>query len=374
MKSADKKDRQNIIVRTSIIGIIANVFLASFKAAIGIISNSIAITLDAVNNLSDVLSSSITIIGAKLAAKEPDREHPYGHGRVEYLSAMIIAGIILYAGIASVVASVKKIINPQTPKYDIASFVIVTVAIFVKIFLGLYVKKMGKKVNSESLIGSGVDALSDAVISASTLIAAIIFVVFNISLEAWLGVIISFLIIKTGYGMLKSTLSQILGERVDNEVSSSIKETVNSFDEVYGSYDLILNNYGPDIYLGSIHIEVSDTMKAGEIDELTRKITHEVYKKHGVILTAVGIYSYNTNDIEAIKIRGTISDIVSSYKSVLQMHGFYYNKNEDTISFDIILDYDDKNKEATYNEIYNKIKELYPNSKLNIILDSDVSD
>ena len=245
MKSADKKDRQNIIVRTSIIGIIANVFLASFKAAIGIISNSIAITLDAVNNLSDVLSSSITIIGAKLAAKEPDREHPYGHGRVEYLSAMIIAGIILYAGIASVVASVKKIINPQTPKYDIASFVIVTVAIFVKIFLGLYVKKMGKKVNSESLIGSGVDALSDAVISASTLIAAIIFVVFNISLEAWLGVIISFLIIKTGYGMLKSTLSQILGERVDNEVSSSIKETVNSFDEVYGSYDLILNNYGP---------------------------------------------------------------------------------------------------------------------------------
>lgn len=374
MKSADKKDRQNIIVRTSIIGIIANVFLASFKAAIGIISNSIAITLDAVNNLSDVLSSSITIIGAKLAAKEPDREHPYGHGRVEYLSAMIIAGIILYAGIASVVASVKKIINPQTPKYDIASFVIVTVAIFVKIFLGLYVKKMGKKVNSESLIGSGVDALSDAVISASTLIAAMIFVVFNISLEAWLGVIISFLIIKTGYGMLKSTLSQILGERVDNEVSSSIKETVNSFDEVYGSYDLILNNYGPDIYLGSIHIEVSDTMKAGEIDELTRKITHEVYKKHGVILTAVGIYSYNTNDIEAIKIRGTISDIVSSYKSVLQMHGFYYNKNEDTISFDIILDYDDKNKEATYNEIYNKIKELYPNSKLNIILDSDVSD
>lgn len=374
MKSAEKKDRQNIIVRTSIIGIIANVFLASFKAAIGIISNSIAITLDAVNNLSDVLSSSITIIGAKLAAKEPDREHPYGHGRVEYLSAMIIAGIILYAGIASVVASVKKIINPQTPKYDIASFVIVTVAIFVKIFLGLYVKKKGKQVNSESLIGSGVDALSDAVISLSTLIAAIVFVVFDISLEAWLGVIISFLIIKTGYGMLKSTLSQILGERVDNVISTSIKETVNSFDEVYGSYDLILNNYGPDTYLGSIHIEVSDTMNAAEIDELTRKITHEVYKKHGVILTAVGIYSYNTNDMEAIKIRGAISDIVSSYKSVLQMHGFYYNKNEDMISFDIILDYDDKNKEETYNEIYNKVKDLYPNSKLNIILDSDISD
>ena len=374
MKSAEKKDRQNIIVRTSIIGIIANVFLASFKAAIGIISNSIAITLDAVNNLSDVLSSSITIIGAKLAAKEPDREHPYGHGRVEYLSAMIIAGIILYAGIASAVASVKKIINPQTPKYDIASFVIVTVAIFVKIFLGLYVKKKGKQVNSESLIGSGVDALSDAVISLSTLIAAIVFVVFDISLEAWLGVIISFLIIKTGYGMLKSTLSQILGERVDNVISTSIKETVNSFDEVYGSYDLILNNYGPDTYLGSIHIEVSDTMNAAEIDELTRKITHEVYKKHGVILTAVGIYSYNTNDMEAIKIRGAISDIVSSYKSVLQMHGFYYNKNEDMISFDIILDYDDKNKEETYNEIYNKVKDLYPNSKLNIILDSDISD
>ena len=374
MGNTDKKDRQNIIVRTSIIGIIANVFLASFKAVVGIISNSIAITLDAVNNLSDVLSSSITIIGAKLAAKEPDKEHPYGHGRVEYLSAMIIAGIILYAGIASVVASVKKIINPQTPKYDVATFIIVTVAVFVKIFLGIYVKKMGKKANSESLIGSGVDALSDAVISTSTLIAAIVFVIFGISLEAWLGVIISFLIIKTGYEMLKSTLSQILGERVDSEIATSIKETVNSFDEVFGSYDLILNNYGPDTYLGSIHIEVSDTMKAGEIDELTRKITHAVYKKHGVILTAVGIYSYNTNDIEAIKIREEISNIVSSYKSVLQMHGFYYNKTDNIINFDIIFDYDDKNKEETYKDIYNKIKQLYPESNLNIIIDNDVSD
>ncbi len=374
MDNANKKDRQNIIVRTSIIGIIANIFLASFKAVVGVVSNSIAITLDAVNNLSDVLSSTITIIGAKLAAKEPDKEHPYGHGRVEYLGAMIIAGIILYAGITSVVASIKKIINPEIPKYEITSFIIVIVAIFVKIALGLYVKKMGKKVNSESLVGSGVDALSDAVISTSTLIAAIIFVAFGISLEAWLGVVISFLIIKTGYDMLKSTLSQILGERVDSEITTPIKETVNSFDEVFGSYDLILNNYGPDTYLGSIHIEVPDTMKAGEIDELTRKISHAVYKKHGVILTAIGIYSYNTNDVEAIKIREEISKIVSSYKSVLQMHGFYYNKEENMINFDIIMDYDDKNRDETYKEIYNKVKDLYPSSKLNIIIDNDVSD
>ena len=374
MMEKSKKSRENQIIKTSIIGILANIFLASFKAVIGMISNSIAIVLDAVNNLSDALSSIITIVGTKLAGKAPDKEHPYGHGRAEYLSAMLISVIILYAGTTSLIESIKKIINPETPDYSIASLVILIVAIAVKIVLGIYVQKVGKKVNSESLIDSGKDALMDSIISTSTLIAAIIFIGFGISLEAWLGIIISVVIIKAGIDMIRSTISQIIGERIENEVSTSIKKTVSNFDKVYGAYDLILNNYGPSTYLGSIHIEIEDTMKASEIDELTRNIMERVYNEHGVILTAIGIYSINTQDEEIKQMREEISKIVHSYKSVLQMHGFYFNKKEKSISFDIIIDFNEDKKDEVYKKIYEKVGENYKEYELKITMDFDASD
>ena len=176
-------DREKIIVRTSMIGIAANVLLAAFKAVIGILSNSVAIVMDAVNNFSDAGSSLITIIGTKLANRQPDKKHPFGYGRIEYLSAMIISGIVLYAGVTSLTESVKKIINPETPDYSYVSLVIVGVAIIVKIVLGIYVKSVGEKVGSPSLVNSGEDARLDSVISAATLVAAIIFLASGVSLE-----------------------------------------------------------------------------------------------------------------------------------------------------------------------------------------------
>ena len=367
-------EREKIIIRTSIKGIIANVFLAVFKAIIGVISNSIAIVLDAVNNLSDALSSVITIVGTKLAGKAPDKEHPYGHGRIEYLSAMIISIIVLYAGFTSFIESAKKIISPEKPDYTMISIGIIIVAVIVKIVLGLYVKKTGEKVNSESLIDSGKDALMDAVISFSTVVAAVIFLTLHISLEAWLGLIISVIIIKSGVGMLKSTLNQILGKRVDRDLTLGIKNTVNSYKNVYGAFDLILNDYGPDTYLGSIHIEVPDTMTADEIDELTRRISKDVFEKHSVIMTAIGIYSINTQNEEIIKIREKISKIVHSFETVIQMHGFYINEKEKTINFDVIIDFADKQREDTFKSINEKIQKEFPDYKLNITLDYDISD
>ncbi|MBP0966117.1 MAG: cation transporter, partial [Oscillospiraceae bacterium] len=214
--------REKIIVKTSIIGIIANVFLAAFKAVIGLMTHSIAIVLDAVNNISDAGSSLITIIGTKLAGREPDKKHPFGYGRIEYLSAMVISVIVLYAGITSFVESVKKIISPSTPEYSVASLVIVGVAVVVKIVLGRYVKRVGERVNSDSLVNSGEDATLDSVISASTLVAAIIFMLCGLSLEAWLGAVISLVIIKSGFEMLKDTISQLLGERNDPDLAKSI--------------------------------------------------------------------------------------------------------------------------------------------------------
>ena len=311
--------RDKIIIRTSVIGILANVFLAAFKAAVGLVTNSIAIILDAVNNLSDAGSSLITIVGTKLAAKQPDKKHPFGHGRIEYLSAMVIAVIVLYAGLTSFSESVKKIIHPDTPDYTVPALLIVASGVVVKILLGRYVKDIGTKVNSDSLVNSGEDASLDAIISASTLAAAIIFLVSGISLEAWLAAVISLIIIRSGIGMLRETISRLLGEGADSELGRAIKATILSFPEVRGAYDLVLNNYGPDNFNGSIHIEVPDTFTALELDELIREITLKVYREHHVILTAIGVYSVNTGNDAAAQMREKIYSAASAHQYVTEV-------------------------------------------------------
>lgn len=376
MKEADGKEfsREKTIVRTSIIGIIANVFLAGFKAVIGLMTNSIAIVLDAVNNISDAGSSLITIVGTKLAGKEPDKKHPFGYGRIEYLSAMVIAVIVLYAGITSFTESVKQIIHPETPEYNTISLIIVAVAVAVKIVLGRYVKGVGEKVNSESLINSGEDATLDSVISASTLVAAGIFLVFHVSLEAWLGAIISIVIIKSGIEMLRSTISQILGESNDVEMVRKIKETVTSFPDVQGAYDLVLNNYGPDTWNGSIHIEVPDTYSADQLDQLIRKIQMAVYQQHHIVLTAIGVYSVNTKDEEIIEAQKKVREIVFSHPHVNQMHGFYLNKEEKAMRFDLVISFDAKDRRALYREVVTDVQKAFPDYSLQVAMDIDYSE
>ena len=367
-------DRNRRIIRTSIIGIAANCMLAAFKAFIGIISGSIAIILDAINNLSDALSSVITIIGTKLAGKAPDRKHPLGYGRIEYISAAIISVIVLYAGITSLVESAKKIISPSLPEYNKWSLIIVAAAVIVKIVLGTYVKKVGEEVNSDSLIASGEDAKLDSVISLSTFVTAIIFIRFGVSLEAYLGAIISVVIIKSGLEMLRDTLSQILGERMSAEFTRDIKATVASFPEVYGAYDLILHNYGPDRYVGSIHIEVAENISMRELDSLERHIAEAVYEKHGVIIEAVGIYSKNSESSKAGRMRNEISQICLQYDNVKQIHGFYLDETKMRIVFDMVVSFDEKDRNGLKEKVIAKLKEKYPDYEFAIALDRDISD
>ena len=366
--------REKTIVKTSAIGIIANVFLAGFKAVVGILTNSIAIVLDAVNNISDAGSSLITIVGTKLAGREPDKKHPFGYGRIEYMSAMLISVIVLYAGVTSFVESVKQIIKPETPDYNAASLIIVAVAVAVKILLGRYVKGIGKKVNSDSLVNSGEDATLDSVISASTLVAAGIFLIFQVSLEAWLGAIISIVIIKSGAEMLRDTVSQILGEQNDAELARSIKQTVTGFPEVHGAYDLVLNNYGPDSWNGSIHIEVLDTFSANELDQLIREITMKVMEEHHVILTAIGVYSVNTQDEEIIQARQKVREIVFAHEYVTQMHGFYWDKKQKTMRFDIVVSFDAADRKAVYADVVSDVQKEFPDIQLQVALDTDFAE
>ncbi len=366
--------REKTIIKTSIIGIIANIFLAGFKAVIGLMTNSIAIVLDAVNNISDAGSSLITIIGTKLAGREPDKKHPFGYGRIEYLSAMIISLIVLYAGVTSFAESVKLIIHPKTPRYNTVSLIIVAVAVVVKVLLGRYVKGVGVKVNSDSLINSGEDATLDSIISASTLIAAGIFMIFHISLEAWLGAIISAVIIKSGIEMLRDTISQILGERNDKGLAKAIHDTVTSFPGVYGAYDLVLNNYGPDTWNGSIHIEVPDTYSADKLDQLIREITTKVLGEHHVILTAIGVYSVNTKDEKVIQAKKQVEEIVLSHEYVRQMHGFYLIIEQKTMRFDVVISFDAKDRRVVFNEVVSDVQKAFPDYELQVAMDTDFSE
>ena len=368
------REREKIIIRTSIIGIIANVFLAAFKAFIGLGVHSIAIVMDAVNNLSDAMSSLITILGTRLASKRPDRKHPLGHGRIEYLSAMVIAGLVIYAGITAFIESVKKIIDPQTPDYSTVALIIVAAAVLVKIILGRYVKSIGQKVNSDALIASGTDASFDAVLSASTLAAAIVFITTGLSLEAWLGAVISLFIVKAGVDMLKETISEILGERVDPDIAKAIRSTVNSFPEVSGAYDLVIHNYGPSKLVGSIHIEVPENMTAAEIDKLSRQITEKIYTEHGIIMTGISVYSRNMDNEEAVKIRKDITEMVMSDPDVLEMHGFYLDELRKEIQFDIIINFDVKERDEKYRAICRSIQNRYPDYDVSVVLDLDMSD
>ena len=371
--AAALENREKTIVKTSVIGIVTNLFLVGFKAFVGLVSNSIAVILDAVNNLSDALSSVVTIIGAKLGAKQPDKKHPLGYGRIEYLSSMIVAALVLYAGITSLVESVKKIITPEAADYNTVSIVIISVAIVVKIFLGLYVKKQGQKVNSGALAASGSDALFDAILSASVLASAIVYLVSGVSLEAYVGVIIAVFIIKAGVEMMIETLNDIIGKREDAETTGQLKQIICEEEAVLGAYDVTLFNYGPNKNYGSVHIELPDTMSVDEVDRITRRIQTDVFHKTGIILTGIGVYSFNTSDDEAARMRNAVQKAVMSHDWALQMHGFYADTEKKTLRFDVVLSFDVDRKEAM-ETLYAEIGALYPDYELSIIPDVDVAD
>ena len=366
-------DRDRLIVRTSIIGIITNVFLAAFKAAIGLLSHSIAVVLDAVNNLSDALSSLITIIGTKLSAKLPDKKHPLGYGRIEYLTALVVAAIVLYAGATSLVESVKKIIHPETADYSVVSLVIIAVAVVVKLLLGRYVKAQGKKANSAALEASGADASFDAVLSASVLLSAIIYLVFGVSLEAWVGAVISGFIIKSGIEMITETLDDILGKRADAELTGKIRSSVLEEDEVRGVYDIIVNNYGPNKNTCSLHVELPDVMTVDQVDVLTRRIQARVYKATGVIVTGVGVYAFNTKDNEAAAIRNRVMNLVLSHDWALQLHGFHADTAAKTLRFDVVMSFDIKPEEGLAT-LYGEVQSAFPDYTIHIVPDIDAAD
>ena len=366
-------DRSQRIIRTSVIGILANVLLAAFKATVGLLASSVAIVMDAVNNLSDALSSVITIVGAKLSARPADRKHPYGHGRIEYFSAIIIAIIVLSAGITSLIESVKKLFAPTTPKYTTVTLVVIIVAIVVKLLLGRFVKKQGERLKSDALIASGSDALFDAIITLSTLVSAGIMLLWNVSLDGILGTLISLVIIKAGVDMLASPVNELLGARVSEELVHDIKQEVMAFEGVHGVYDIILHNYGPEVMIGSLHISVDDTLDAYQIHGLTRKISEKMYMLHGIIMT-IGVYAVSTGANKRTELQNIIMQTLSHHDDITQVHGFYYFEKENRVSVDVVPDLSVRDEKTFCQQLVSELKPLLPDVELSVVIDHNYSE
>ena len=370
----DEKIREKEIVKTSFVGIIANIMLVGFKAFVGFIAGSISIVMDALNNLTDALSSIITIVGTKLASKRPNKKHPYGYGRIEYITSTLIAALILFAGGAAIYESIKSIIdyfqNGTMPQFEIYSIIIIAAAILVKIGIGLYFRAKAKKIDSDALDASGKDALFDSILSTSTLVGMIVAKFFGIYIEGYLGIIIGLFIIKTGIEVLKESLSSIIGDRFDKEIVTSIKKDINQIDGVLGSFDLILNSYGYNKSIGSVHIGVKDNLTAKEIQEIERQITYLMYVKYNTIMT-VGVYAENISDEESRNVYAEILDIIKEYTHVLQIHGFYYDKQRKLINYDLVISFDDEKPLETIEEIKEKTMNKNPGYAVIINYDQD---
>ena len=341
-------DRNRQIIRVSILGILANVLLAAFKALVGLLSGAIAIVMDAVNNLSDALSSVITIVGTKLSARPRDQKHPFGHGRVEYLSAIVISLIVFAAGVTSLVESVKKII------------------------LGLFVKRQGKALKSDALIASGADALFDAIVTLATLVSAAIMLIWDVNLDGIFGTVISLVIIKAGIEMLSSPLGELLGARIPPELTHQIKEKALSFDGVYGAYDIIVNNYGPNTLIGSLHVSVDERMTARELHLLTRNMSAAFFQDFGIIMT-IGIYAVYTGDSPMARLQNEVMQYAAKLPNVAQVHAFYYYTDRNLITIDIVPDDSVKDSDAFADTMNRDLHNHFPDHQFNIVVDFNYS-
>ena len=374
--ASQEVNREKTVVRTSIIGIIANVLLVGFKATIGFLANSISIIMDAVNNLTDTLSSIITIVGIRLSNKKPDKKHPYGHGRIEYIASTLIAALILFAGGLAIYESIVSIIdyfqNGTMPDFSLWQLIIIGVAITVKIGIGIYYKIQGKKVDSTSLVASGTDALFDALLSTATLVGAIFAYTLGWYVEGYLGILIGLFILKSGIGVLRESLSSIIGERYNAEESKKILADINSIPGVKGAYDLILNSYGHHRNIGSVHVGVDNKLTAKEIQDIERNIAAMMYQKYNTIMT-VGIYADCVDSPIAQEIRSLVSEIIKEDKHILQLHGFYVDENTKICNFDLVFSFDCFEPELVIEDIRKKLEQKFSEYTFIIQLDRDYS-
>lgn len=354
------RSRSSEIVRASTVNIAGNIVLSAFKMAIGLISNSIAITLDAVNNLTDVLSSVVAIGGAKLADRHANSKHPFGYGRMEHIASVAIAAIVIAAGITSFLEAVQAILDPPKLDYSVLMLAIVSVGCAVKIGLGLYLQRIGHRVNSDALVGSGVDAMMDSIVSATTIVAAIVYLSFGVSIEAWLGVGIALLITRAGLDLLFTTVSKLLGERVDPKVISQVEKAAGEVEGVEFVSGVVLQDFGPERLHGSLYVTVDGTMSVSQLDRVARAVQQRVAEQCGVKLISVGAYPLGGKDSDEHQARAEIGRIVWMHDDIVELRGLFVDVEKRLARFDAVAGFGCKEVSDLRGELVSECESALP--------------
>ena len=279
----------------------------------------------------------------------------------------------LFAGIISLIESVKKIFAPTTSEYTTVTLVVIIVAIAVKLLLGRFVKKQGERLKSDALIVSGSDALFDAIITLATLVSAGIMLLWNVSIDGYLGALISLVIIKAGVEMLASPVNELLGARVSEELVHNIKQEVMAFEGVHGVYDIILHNYGHEVMIGSLHISVDDTLDAYQIYGLTCRISGKMYTPYNIIMT-VGVYAVATGDNMRTELQNAVLKTLSQHQEIVQIHGFYYFEKENLVTVDVVPDLSVHDEKALCHQLITELKSLLPDVEVSVVVDYNYSE
>ena len=363
-------NREKIIARTSILGIVANLLIASVKVVVGAMASSIAIISEGVNNATDALTSVLTLVGTKLAGKHPDAKHPFGYGRLEYLTSLVIATLILVSGVEMLISSVKLVFKPEALSISYVSLAVVAVSAVAKLVLGLYTIAMGKKAESTALEAVGIDCRNDSVVSVVTIASAVVFLVWHRSIDAYAGIFTSLLIVKSGVGVLMATVSELLGRAGDKELANRLYHRIRGTNGIVGAVDMMLHNYGPNAWSGSVNVEIDHDMPVGDAYAVLHALQMQIKREERVTMV-FGIYAVGDDHDDVKRARRVIGEFARAREHIRSFHAVYLEPGTDRLYCDFIVDYDLRDWDALRGEFLDYMAVHYPGKEIVLTIETE---
>lgn len=356
----DNEIRKKISLRTNIVGICVNILLFVFKFFVGTISSSISVVADSYNNLTDSLSNIISMVGVVLSNKPADKDHPFGHGRIEYIAAFVVAFLVLQVGVLSLIAAVKKIVAPDELMVSNVVLVVLVVSIFAKVLLSIFYRGVSKKIDSDIFLATANDSMSDSIITFGTLIVMVVFKYLHLNIDSIIGIAVSILIIINGIKIVKETLEPLIGEHIDASLYKEIESFVKNYDEVIDTHDLIIHNYGPNKYMCSIHVEVDKNKDLEYLHEIIDRIEKDIKDKKGLLLV-IHLDPVDLNNEKVQEYKKVVDNVlkeIATNRNIKSM-SFHdlrcvFGKENTNIIFDLVTPWELKDKE--HDEVIEEIK------------------
>lgn len=366
----DPNEREGVITAVSALGIAVNLLIAAAKVVLGLFASSIAIVSEGVNNASDALTSVLTLVGSRLAGKHPDAKHPFGYGRVEYLTSLVIAGLILFTGIEMLIGSVRLIFEPSELNVSVPALAVVAVSAVIKFLLGVFTVSAGKRSGSGALVGVGLDCRNDSFISVVTILSAVIFIVSGVSVDAYVGALMSLLVVKAGFDVLRDTVSELLGRPGDAELAAKLYREIRSTPGILGAVDMMLHNYGPDAYSGSVNVEIDHEKTVGEVYDFLHALQLRIMREYNVTLV-FGVYAVDGDHEEVRVIRQRIAEFVRAHEHVKSFHAVYLDPASPRLYCDLIVDYELRDWSLLRGEFTDFMRESFPERELVLTIETE---